>query len=438
MTLPDTILSAAQAIADGHLAPLDLVDGALRRIDELDGDLQAWVLVDGDGARSHARELADELARGHCRGPLHGIPLGIKDIVDVAGWPTKAGSPLRARHRADADATVVTRLRDAGAIILGKTVTTEFAGFDPPPTKNPWNVERTPGGSSSGSAAAVATGMCLGAVGSQTGGSITRPATYCGIAGCKPTFGRVSRAGVVPISVHLDHVGPMARSVADLAFLLQAMSGPDSRDPLASSEFAPDYAHALAEAGPPRLGLVEPFFLEQAQPQMRDVFLAAVDAAGGDLALAGLALGELGGLAGRGARLVVPVPGGTVTVIDESYNANPASVRATLAVLGAAPGRRIAVIGEMRELGEKSDDYHAALAGPVRDAGVAQVILVGERTRALAEALEGSVEIVNAPDAGAARERLVAMLAPGDVVLVKGSNGVGLSAVVAGLAGGKS
>lgn len=277
MILPDTILSAAQAIADGHLAPLDLVDGALRRIDELDGDLQAWVMVDDDGARAQARALADELARGHCRGPLHGIPLGIKDIVDVAGWPTKAGSPLRARHRADSDATVVTRLRDAGAILLGKTVTTEFAGFDPPPTKNPWNIERTPGGSSSGSAAAVATGMCLGAVGSQTGGSITRPATYCGIAGCKPTFGRVSRAGVVPISVHLDHVGPMARTVADLAFMLQAMSGPDSRDPLASSEFAPDYAHALAEAGPPRLGLVEPFFLEQADPDVRQNVLDCVE-----------------------------------------------------------------------------------------------------------------------------------------------------------------
>ena len=180
-----------------------------------------------------------------------------------------------------------------------------------------------------------------------------------------------------------------------------------------------------------------------AQPGMHWVsnalaVLAAVDAAGGDLALAGLALGELGGMAGRGARLTVPVAGGTATVIDESYNANPASMRATLAVLGAMPGRRIAVLGEMRELGEKSGDYHAALAGPVREAGVTHTVLVGAGMAPLAEALEGSVEIVNAPDAGAARERLVAILAPGDVVLVKGSNGVGLSAVVAALAGGKS
>jgi UDP-N-acetylmuramoyl-tripeptide--D-alanyl-D-alanine ligase len=166
--------------------------------------------------------------------------------------------------------------------------------------------------------------------------------------------------------------------------------------------------------------------------------LAAVDAVGGDLALAGLALADLGGLAGRGARFWVEVKGGRALVIDEAYNANPASMRVTLAVLGEeAATRKIAVLGEMRELGNKSDDYHAALAGPVRDAGVQLVILVGEKMKPLAEALEGQVEIVHVPDAAAARDRLTATLEAGDAVLIKGSNGVGLAAVVAALASGK-
>jgi UDP-N-acetylmuramoyl-tripeptide--D-alanyl-D-alanine ligase len=165
--------------------------------------------------------------------------------------------------------------------------------------------------------------------------------------------------------------------------------------------------------------------------------LAAVDAVGGDLALAGLALAELGGLAGRGARLTVKVAGGEALVIDESYNANPTSMRATLAVLGAeAASRKIAVLGEMRELGEKSDAYHAALAGPVIAAGVERVILVGEAMTALANALEGKVDFVHVADAAAARASLSALLAPGDAVLIKGSNGVGLASVVAGLANG--
>jgi UDP-N-acetylmuramoyl-tripeptide--D-alanyl-D-alanine ligase len=166
--------------------------------------------------------------------------------------------------------------------------------------------------------------------------------------------------------------------------------------------------------------------------------LAAVDAVGGDLALAGLALADLGGLAGRGARFWVEVKGGRALVIDEAYNANPASMRVTLAVLGEeTAARKIAVLGEMRELGDRSDDYHAALAGPVRDAGVQLVILVGEKIKPLAEALEGQVEIVHVPDAAAARDRLTATLEAGDAVLIKGSNGVGLAAVVAALAGGK-
>ncbi len=165
--------------------------------------------------------------------------------------------------------------------------------------------------------------------------------------------------------------------------------------------------------------------------------LAAVDAVGGDLALAGLALAELGGLAGRGDRFTVAVGDGAALVIDEAYNANPASMRATLAALGAESGRKLAVLGEMRELGDKSDTYHADLAGPVRDAGVEAVILVGEAMSPLAAALEGQVEVMHVPDAATARDRLTAMLRGGDAVLIKGSNGVGLSALVAALRGGK-
>jgi aspartyl-tRNA(Asn)/glutamyl-tRNA(Gln) amidotransferase subunit A len=198
----------------------------LRRIDRWESSIRAWVSVDRQGARTAAEEATRCYERGESQGPLAGIPLGMKDIVDLAGMRTGAGSPLRDSHCAAADAPVVTRLRQAGAIILGKTVTTEFACFDPPVTCNPWNLSRSPGGSSSGSAAAVAMGMCVASIGTQTGGSIIRPASFCGIAGFKPTHGLVDTAGVVPISERLDHVGPMGRYVADLAELFGVIARP--------------------------------------------------------------------------------------------------------------------------------------------------------------------------------------------------------------------
>jgi Asp-tRNA(Asn)/Glu-tRNA(Gln) amidotransferase A subunit family amidase len=226
-----TIVEAAAALASGELTCEALVERCLSRIDECEAQIRAWVGVDRDGARRLARERDVELARRRShrsvehRSPLFGIPIGIKDIIDMAGLPTGAGSAARmADPPAERDATVVRKLREAGAIILGKTVTTQFACFDPPPTRNPWNLDRTPGGSSSGSAAAVAAGMCLGAIGSQTGGSIIRPASFCGVAGCKPTFGRVSCDGFVPVAPSLDTAGPIAGCVADLAILLNAIS----------------------------------------------------------------------------------------------------------------------------------------------------------------------------------------------------------------------
>jgi aspartyl-tRNA(Asn)/glutamyl-tRNA(Gln) amidotransferase subunit A len=267
-----TLTAAAADIESGRLSPVDLLEACLVRIDRGEERVRAWVFVDRQGARTDAERLTAELRRGQNRGPLHGIPLGVKDIFDVFDWPTAAGSKRWGQSVARRDATVVRRLREAGAVFLGKTVTTAYASFDPPPTRNPWDPTRTPGGSSSGSAAALACGMCLGALGSQTGGSVTRPASYCGVAGCKPTYGRVSADGVVPLAMSLDHPGVLARSVRDLAVLLQAIAGPDPRDATCANRPVPDLlAHLdrqpLAKAAP-RLGRLRGHFEHFAEPVM--------------------------------------------------------------------------------------------------------------------------------------------------------------------------
>lgn len=277
MSFPANIAEAGAALRRGTLKPRDLVERCLARIDVLEERVRAWVLVDRDGARRAADHAGRELANGFDRGPLHGIPIGIKDIIDVAGFPTLAGARVRPNTPAARDAFVVTRLREDGAIVLGKTVTTEFASFDPPPTKNPWNPERTPGGSSSGSAAAVATGMCFAALGSQTGGSIIRPASYCGVAGLKPTWGRVSLAGIVPLAYHLDHPGPIARTVADLGVTYRAMRGFDPNDPIARQD-AP--TPSCDNAAPTRIGVVRGFFTDRATPTVRDTAAKAVERLG--------------------------------------------------------------------------------------------------------------------------------------------------------------
>jgi Asp-tRNA(Asn)/Glu-tRNA(Gln) amidotransferase A subunit family amidase len=275
----ETIAGSAMALRTGKATCLSLVDDCLNRIDEWESRVHAWVSIDRERARLRARELDEGGRAGGWRGPLHGIPLGIKDIIDIAGLPTGAGSRRMAETVVASDATVVRKLRDAGAILLGKTVTTQFACFDPPPTRNPWNIERTPGGSSSGSAAAVATGMCLGAIGSQTGGSITRPAIYCGVAGCKPSYGRVSLAGIVPLAPSFDHPGPIARSVRDLALLLDAISGHDPADPHSTTiPVSPLnwFPSAPETIPPPKLARLGGFFETAATPPMRSAFESAL------------------------------------------------------------------------------------------------------------------------------------------------------------------
>jgi Asp-tRNA(Asn)/Glu-tRNA(Gln) amidotransferase A subunit family amidase len=264
--LPE-IAMAGVRMRQGKLTAQQLVERCLEQMARFEDRIQAWVCVDQRGAVAEAQRLDDLARQGQWLGPLHGIPIGVKDIIDVQGLATEAGSPLLKGRIAQQDAPLVTRLRAAGAIVLGKTVTTEFACFDPSPTRNPWNLEHTSGGSSSGSAAAVSLGMCLAALGSQTGGSITRPAAYCGVAGLKPTFGSVEMTGVVPVSRHLDHVGPIGRSAADLGTLFAVM---------ANSAGADDPLPELV--GPPTLSVIGEFFLQQADEAVRQVTVAASEA----------------------------------------------------------------------------------------------------------------------------------------------------------------
>ena len=216
---------AAEAVRSGTVSAVELVEACLARIRALDGDLRAWAHVDAEGARAVARERDSEARAGRLRGPLHGVPVGVKDIFDVAGMPTTGGARSFAHTRPVADAAAVARIRAAGAIVLGKTVTTEFAYRDPAPTRNPWNHGHTPGGSSAGSAAAIAARMVPLALGSQTVGSVLRPAAYCGVVGFKGTHGLVPVAGVIPLAWSLDHVGALARSVADATLAMSVLAG---------------------------------------------------------------------------------------------------------------------------------------------------------------------------------------------------------------------
>jgi aspartyl-tRNA(Asn)/glutamyl-tRNA(Gln) amidotransferase subunit A len=293
----ETIEGTGRALRAGQTTCVAVLHKCFDRIEEWEPRIKAWVRVDRAGAIEQARARDEELAAGRDRGPLHGIPIGIKDIIDVKGLPTAAGfGPWRDRM-AGTDAHLVALLRNAGAVIMGKTVTTHFAWIDPPPTRNPWNLDRTPGGSSSGSAAAVAVGMCLGAIGSQTGGSIIRPASFCGVCGLKPAYLEVSHTGVFPFAPSLDHPGPIARSIGDLRLLFNVIRLPWLRetrsrraDPLAASpspmpqkEKPRVAARASIQARAIRLARLRGFFDRRAEPVMTEALeraLAALASAG--------------------------------------------------------------------------------------------------------------------------------------------------------------
>jgi Asp-tRNA(Asn)/Glu-tRNA(Gln) amidotransferase A subunit family amidase len=261
-----TAVEAASEIARGAISAEDYTRACLERIAAVDSEVHAFVHLDPEHALAQARALDRRKAGGERTGPLHGIPVGIKDIFDTVDYPTECGSPIFAGRRPDADSAAVRKLREAGAVIIGKTVTTEFAYFHPGKTRNPRDLKRTPGGSSSGSAAAVAAGMVPLAIGSQTNGSMIRPAAFCGVFGIKPSHGLISRAGALTLSRKLDHVGAFARSVDDLALILDVLAGQDPADPDSRPYAAPSFRVGAAEAPPisPAFALVRTPMWEKA------------------------------------------------------------------------------------------------------------------------------------------------------------------------------
>jgi Asp-tRNA(Asn)/Glu-tRNA(Gln) amidotransferase A subunit family amidase len=269
-----TATEASAEIATGALSAEELARACLDRIAAVDKDIRAFVHLNPEHALTQARALDERRRNGQAIGPLHGVPVAVKDIFDTLDYPTEHGSPLLSGRRPLRDAAAVARLRAAGAVIIGKTVTTEFAYYHPGPTRNPHDPERTPGGSSSGSAAAVAAGMVPLALGSQTNGSVIRPAAFCGVFGVKPSHGLVSRAGVLELSRRLDHVGAVARTLDDLALVLEVLAGHDPADPDTRVEAAPAFRKVLAEPPPlpPRLAFVRTPIWKKADASTRAAF----------------------------------------------------------------------------------------------------------------------------------------------------------------------
>jgi len=277
-----SLQTVATQLQHRTLSPVELVTDQLARIASLDQRFVSYVTVTADLALARAKEAEAEISAGNYRGPLHGIPIALKDLCYTKGIPTTCGSTLFGDFVPDHDGTVTQKLADAGAILLGKLHMTEFAlrwhhPYRPIPL-NPWGEGRWPGVSSSGSGVAVAAGLCYGAIGTDTGGSIRFPAAANGIVGLKPTYGRVSRAGIFPLAGSLDHVGPLTRTVADAAVWLQAIAGHDPLDPTSSILPVPDYVAELAKGlGGIRIGVDEAYLTAGVQPAVAQALLAAVD-----------------------------------------------------------------------------------------------------------------------------------------------------------------
>src|SRR5690242_20528939 len=298
--VPDclTIAEAAKLIQQRELSPAELVDSRLARIEKLDGKLHSFIRVLADSARAEARAAESEIAAGRYNGPLHGIPIGLKDIYETAGVPTTGHSKVMQDHVPKADAFSVRKLREAGAVVMGKLATHEFALGGPsfdlpwPPARNAWDTSRFTGGSSSGTGASVAAGLVLGGTGSDTGGSIRGPSAFCGLAGIKPTYGIVSRMGILPLAFSLDHAGPMAWTAEDCAIMLQAMAAHDPADPGSANRPVPDYRASLSgNIKGLRIGLVRHFYERdnEANTATRD----AIDAAAKKLAELGCSVRDV-------------------------------------------------------------------------------------------------------------------------------------------------
>ena len=276
-----SISAASDLLRQKKLSPVELTTACLDRIERLNPVLNAFITVTAETALAEARAAEQEIHNGKWRGPLHGIPIGLKDLLDTSGVKTTCASALFADRIPTEDAEVVRRLKAAGAVIVGKQNMQEFAygGTSAAsyfgPVCNPWNVDRIPGGSSGGSAAAVAAGMCLGAIGSDTGGSIRQPAAYCGLVGLKPTYGRVSTRGAFPLAWSLDHLGPITRTVADAAIMLGSIAGYDPLDPTTVDLPTEEYANNLSENPQFRIGLAGRLFFDDVDSEHH----AAIDEA---------------------------------------------------------------------------------------------------------------------------------------------------------------
>lgn len=269
-----TAARAAEAIREGAITSEELVSACLARIEAREPLIGAWAYLDRDYALEQARRADEQRREGRPVGPLHGVPVGVKDIFETMDMPTENGTVLHAGYRPATDAKAVSLLREAGAVILGKTVTTELAVYAPGKTRNPHDANRTPGGSSSGSAAAVAADMVPLAIGSQTNGSVIRPASFCGVFGFKPTHGLISRQGMLRQSRRLDHVGVFARSLEDVALLAECLMAYDERDPDMRLRARPRLTQVMMEEPPvaPRFAFVKTPFWEQTEEDTREGF----------------------------------------------------------------------------------------------------------------------------------------------------------------------
>ncbi|MBB1040218.1 MULTISPECIES: amidase [unclassified Dietzia] len=272
-----TFTEASDKIASRELSPVELTESSLKRIREVEPDIHAYATITEDLALEQARVAEKEIAAGKYKGPLHGIPLGVKDLYDTRGILTTSSSDVRADYIPDADSASVQKLTAAGMVIVGKTHTHEFAfGATTPTTRNPWDISTVPGGSSGGSGASIASGGVTVALGSDTGGSIRIPASVCGTVGIKPTYGRAPRVGVASLSWSLDHVGPLTRNVREAALVMAAMSGYDRRDPASVNRPVPDWTPDLGgSVEGTRIGIPTNFYNERVQTEIWEASMAA-------------------------------------------------------------------------------------------------------------------------------------------------------------------
>jgi aspartyl-tRNA(Asn)/glutamyl-tRNA(Gln) amidotransferase subunit A len=372
--VPDflTIAEAAKLIETKELSPVELTESRLARIDKLDGQLHSFIRVLPEQALASARAAEIEIAAGGYKGPLHGIPLGLKDIYETKGIPTTGHSKVMQDHVPAADAFSVTKLKAAGCVVMGKLATHEFAFGGPsfdlpwPPARNPWDTSRFTGGSSSGTGASVPVGLVLGGTGSDTGGSIRGPAAYCGLAGIKPSYGLISRAGILPLAFSLDHAGPMAWTAEDCAIMLQAMAGHDPADPASASPSIPDYRKALSgDVKGLRIGLIRHFYTtdNEANPATRD----AIDTAAKKFEEMGASVREI-----TLSPLAEWAACGVMIMMAEAYAIHEANLRTRFADFGEIFRDRMALAGlwtaadyvqAVRRRRELVDELNRAMAG---------------------------------------------------------------------------